>query len=288
MLFFSLILLLMSLSTCVSYRSIRLATFSSSKLFVKVSVNSQLRRNMSAIVENTEIVKEKIREAAVHAGKDPNSIRLVAVSKTKPVEDILELYNHGHRHFGENYFQELMEKAEKLPNDIQWHFIGHLQSQKASKLIRDLPNLFMLETIDSEKLAAKLHSACQAASRSEPLRVFLQIDTSGEDTKSGVSPGQEMIQLANYILKECSGSLKIAGLMTIGAPGDFSCFDRLVHCREELAGHLNVPLESLELSMGMSGDFEEAIKRGATSVRVGSTIFGPRIYQEKEKKEEET
>ena len=113
--------------------------------------SSTIFQSMSTVVENTQVVKQRIRDAAERNRRDPNSIRLVAVSKTKPVEDIMVLYQSGHRHFGENYFQELVEKAEQLPKDINWHFIGHLQSSKANKLIRDVSNLFLIETIDSEK-----------------------------------------------------------------------------------------------------------------------------------------
>lgn len=235
-------------------------------------------RHMSAVVENTEIVKQRIRDSAVRCNRDPDSIRLVAVSKTKPIEDIMALYQSGHRHFGENYFQELVEKSEQLPKDINWHFIGHLQSSKANKLIRDVSNLYIIETVDSEKLASKLQSACINANR-ESLDIFIQMDTSGEETKSGVS-AEELLPLLDYVISQCN-RLKIRGLMTIGAPNDYSCFDKLVQARRIMANHLNVTENSLELSMGMSGDFEEAILRGSTSVRVGSTIFGERIYPKK-------
>lgn len=236
------------------------------------------RLSMSAIVENASVVRQRISEAAAQANKSPESVRLVAVSKTKPVEDLMALYQAGQRHFGENYFQELVEKAEQLPKDINWHFIGHLQSSKASKLIRDVPNLFVLETIDSEKLASKLQNACESNGREE-LAVFIQVDTSGEETKSGVSE-EELLPLVSFIASQCP-RLRIKGLMTIGAPNDFTCFDKLVHHRKVVAAHMQVGEDALELSMGMSGDFEEAIARGATSVRVGSTIFGERIYPKK-------
>ena len=237
-----------------------------------------LCRTMSAVVENCQIVKERINTAATNANRNPNSIRLVAVSKTKPVESILELYQIGHRHFGENYFQELLEKAEQLPKDINWHFIGHLQSSKAAKIIKGVPNLFVLETIDSEKLAAKIQSACVNAGRLS-LNVFIQVDTSGEESKSGVSQ-EELLALVDFLVSSCD-RLKLIGLMTIGAPNDFSCFDKLVECRRIVAAHLHLDENKLELSMGMSGDFEEAVARGSTSVRIGSTIFGERIYPKK-------
>ncbi len=248
------------------------------KVFYHQAVVLRKEIKMSAIVENAAVVRQRIQEAAVRVSRDAESVRLVAVSKTKPVEDLSALYQSGQRHFGENYFQELVEKAEQLPKDIKWHFIGHLQSSKASKLIRDVPNLFVLETVDSEKLASKLQNACESNGREE-LNIFIQVDTSGEDTKSGVSE-EELLPLVDFIHSQCP-RLRIAGLMTIGAPNDFTCFDKLANQRKVVANHLLIAEEALELSMGMSGDFEEAIARGATSVRVGSTIFGERIYPKK-------
>lgn len=230
----------------------------------------------SIIVHNWQGVRSRMNDAAISAERDPSHVRLVAVSKTKPNEDIMQLYAIGHRHFGENYFQEVSEKAAQLPSDIRWHFIGHLQSSKASKLIRNVPNLYMLETIDSAKLATKLHAAIEGSDRSDPLNVLIQVDTSGEDTKSGVNM-EELPALVDHIVTTCS-KLSLRGVMTIGAPGDLTCFDRLIAARQLVAQRLGSEEQSLELSMGMSGDFEEAVRRGSTNVRVGSTIFGPRAY----------
>jgi PLP dependent protein len=206
-----------------------------------------------------------------------NSIaaRLVAVSKTKPSSDINALYDIGHRHFGENYVQELLEKVSELPHDINWHFIGHVQSQKAKQLIEGVPNLFVLETLDSKKLADKLNKALQSLERA-PLNVYIQVNTSAEDTKSGVAP-EEVQELFLYVQENCP-HLKVSGLMTIGAPNDLSCFDKLVTCRQQLCDDIGADINALDLSMGMSGDYEEAIRRGSTSVRVGSIIFGELQY----------
>eukprot|EP01035_Chromulina_nebulosa_P023005 gene23005-29804_t len=241
------------------------------------NTNNELNSN-NDLINNINIVKDKINQTAISVGRDPNSIQLVAVSKTKPIENIQTLYDNGQYHFGENYFQELVDKAEKLPRDIKWHFIGHLQSSKASKLIRSVSNLFVIETIDSIKLAKKLQLACETVGR-DCLYVYIQVDTSLEDTKSGVL-AEEVIPLAQEIVNECP-NLKVKGVMTIGAPGDLSCFDKLIQSRNDLANYLSINPSELEVSMGMSGDFEEAIVRGATSVRVGSTIFGARIYPNK-------
>jgi pyridoxal phosphate enzyme (YggS family) len=226
---------------------------------------------------NLEYLCDNLREvrANIDALPKASAVRLVAVSKTKPSSNIMALYEKGHRDFGENYVQELIEKASELPKDIKWHFIGHLQSGKAKNLVRDVSSLYCVETVDSEKIASKLNSAVEQIPR-EPLNVYVQVCTSNEDTKSGVAP-IEAKNLCEYILRECP-HLRLKGLMTIGAPDDFSCFDTLAQCRRDISEMLSIPLESLDLSMGMSADYVEAILRGSTSVRVGSTIFGARNY----------
>ena len=231
------------------------------------------------IVSNLLVVKQRMIESCIRAERNTEDVKLVAVSKTKPSSDIIALYNEGQRQFGENYFQELVEKAKELPTDIKWHFIGHLQSSKAAKMIKEVRNLDILETLDSSKLAAKLNNACEVVQR-EPLKVLIQVDTSGEDTKSGVAVESELLDLVKFVRDECP-YLQFAGLMTIGAPGDLSCFDCLVAARKNVADALGVEEHTLQLSMGMSGDFEEAVAKGATSIRVGSTIFGERIYNNK-------
>lgn len=225
-------------------------------------------------------VRELLEQAA-HASSRP-APRLVAVSKMKPAEAVRDAYEAGHRDFGENYIQELLAKAEPgvLPADVRWRFIGLLQSNKVKKLVEGVPNLVAVETVGSEKLARKLDGACEGAKRETPLDVFIQVDTSGEETKGGVTPGAEAVALGRHIAEGCP-RLRLAGLMTIGAPGDAGCFDTLAACRDEIAGALGLEAAALELSMGMSGDFEAAIERGSTSVRVGTSIFGARDYSKK-------
>ena len=208
--------------------------------------------------------------------------RLVAVSKTKPVELLLEAYEAGQRDFGESYVQEVVVKAPLMPADTAWRFIGKLQSNKAKVLVKGVPGLVAVETLTSVKLADKLQTAAAALQppRAVPLEVFVQVDTSPwEGTKNGVS-ADEAPEVAAHVQANCP-ALRMAGLMTIGAPGDASCFDALRSCREAVAARLGVSPESLELSMGMSGDFEAAALAGSTSVRVGSSIFGARDYPPK-------
>lgn len=178
--------------------------------------------------------------------------------------------------------QELCGKVSELPTDIQWHFIGPLQSNKANLLVKTvgLDQLSCVETVASLKLAKKLNKAVVDLDTSKCLGIYIQINTSGEESKSGVLPGEEMKDLTKSIMEDCP-QLKIKGVMTIGAPGKYECFDCLVECRQDLADIVGVSPKDLDLSMGMSGDFEEAIQRGATNVRVGSTIFGARDYSNK-------
>lgn len=211
--------------------------------------------------------------------------RLVAVSKTKPVEYIIQAYEEGQRHFGENYVQELEEKANNRDilekcKDIRWHFIGHLQSNKVNKIL-PLPNLYLIETVDSVKLATQLNKNWpKFGPAGSKLTIMIQVNTSRETEKNGIDPS-EVPTVVNHVLNECT-NLKLDGLMTIGQFGydlsrgpnpDFLCLRK---CREELCNELNLSWKDVGLSMGMSDDFEHAIDLGSTNVRVGSSIFGHR------------
>mmetsp|Transcript_32646 Transcript_32646/g.55661 ORF Transcript_32646/g.55661 Transcript_32646/m.55661 type:complete len:305 (-) Transcript_32646:106-1020(-) len=236
------------------------------------------------IVANIGHVRQMMDDAIASCERESGSVRLVAVSKTKPLELLQAAYETGQRYFGENYAQELMTKSAEMPDDVAWHFIGPLQSNKAAKLVTvvGLDKLACIETISTIKLAAKLNRAVdswneESSGEAKKLGIYIQVNTSGEETKSGVTPGAEVCDLVKQISEECP-SLSIDGLMTIGAPGDDSCFDTLAECRDEVAKVLGREPQELDLSMGMSGDFEVAIAKGATSVRVGSTIFGARDY----------
>ena len=218
---------------------------------------------------------QRVAELQLNARTVLNKIqncRLVAVSKLKPASDIQALYDIGLRHFGESYVKELVEKASILPKDIQWHFIGALQSNKI-KMISQIPNLFTIETLDSEKKATILNNCI-----TKKLNVFIQVNTSGEESKNGVEP-QDALKLAEFITKDCP-NLNLYGLMTIGSRqqslsnGMNPDFEILKDCKGKIEQSLN--LNGLELSMGMSADFEQAIAQGSTNVRVGSTIFGER------------
>ncbi|KAE7995371.1 hypothetical protein FH972_000178 [Carpinus fangiana] len=227
-------------------------------------------------------VLQRVQRAAERSGRESRQVRVVAVSKTKPVSLISQVYDAGHRCFGENYVQELVEKAPQLPGDIEWHFIGNLQSNKVKPLLAGVPNLAMVESVDDEKIANNLDRVVGSIGR-KPLKVLVQVNTSGETSKFGVEPS-ECVELAKHVSLGCP-NLEFSGLMTIGML-DYSStpenFKRLSNCRAEVCKALGIPEEQCELSMGMSADFEQAIEMASTNVRIGSTIFGAREYPKKQ------
>uniref|UniRef100_A0A452Y0D1 Alanine racemase N-terminal domain-containing protein n=2 Tax=Aegilops tauschii subsp. strangulata TaxID=200361 RepID=A0A452Y0D1_AEGTS len=168
-----------------------------------------------------------------------------------------------------------------LPEDIEWHFIGNLQSNKAKALLAGVPSLDMVESVDDEKIANRLDRVVADLGR-RPLKVLVQVNTSGEESKFGVDPSG-CVGLAKHVKLSCP-NLVFSGLMTIGML-DYSStpenFKALTSCRKEVCDELGIPEEQCELSMGMSADFEQAIEMGSTNVRVGSTIFGAREYPKK-------
>jgi len=195
-----------------------------------------------------------------------------------PDEAVLGVYEEGHRHFGENYVLELVEKSQKLPDDIRWHFIGHLQSNKVKQLMT-LRNLYVIESVDSLSLAKKISKESQKFGR--VMSIYLQVNTSLEPQKGGVSMN-EVVATCDSILKDEQKeftNIALRGLMTIGKlEGDpKEDFQNLLNCRKKVATELNIDESSLDLSMGMSADYEQAIDMGSTNVRVGSLIFGARV-----------
>jgi pyridoxal phosphate enzyme (YggS family) len=228
-----------------------------------------------SVAENLLKIQERIRTAAERCGRDPRSVRLVAVSKTQPMEAIIAASEAGQRIFGENYVQELLDKAGKAPETAEWHFIGSLQSNKV-KYIAGLVSL--IHSVDRISLAREIDRQWQRTGK--VCDILLQVNISGEETKSGTTAAG-VIELA----REAAAlpHLRIRGLMTM--PPFFDEPERArPYFRElrRLAGVImaeDIPGVSMdELSMGMSGDFEVAVEEGATLVRVGSAIFGERCY----------
>lgn len=225
---------------------------------------------MSQIAQNLEEVRGRIAAAAHKAGRDPAQVRLVAVSKTVPAERIKEAVAAGQRLFGENYLQEARGKIEALGEAATWHFIGHLQSNKAKGAVE----LFdLIHGVDRPKLAAALEAA--AAAMDKVQEILLQVNLAGEASKSGAAP-----EAAPGLLREISRlpHLRVMGLMTMPPFLDPEAvrpyFRALREWRDRLQDSSGLPLP--ELSMGMSGDYEVAVEEGATLVRVGTAIFGSR------------
>ena len=224
-----------------------------------------------SVAENLAAVRARVDRAARDSGRDPGGVRLVAVSKTKPVEAIREAYAAGQRDFGENYVQELQEKAAALGDlpDLRWHMIGHLQRNKA-KVVAKLASC--LHTLDSVRLAEELGK--RAAEARRELDVLVEVNVGGEAQKSGCAPEELALVLA---AAEAAPRLVLAGLMTVpphteDPAGARPFFDRLVALRDAHGGSARLP----ELSMGMTHDLEHAVAAGATWVRVGTAIFGER------------
>lgn len=232
----------------------------------------------ASVISALNSVRARIEQAT--PSERDNSVQLVAVSKTKPVPLLMAAYEGGQRHFGENYVQELVQKAEEMPDDVKWHYIGPLQSNKAKALV-GVRNLHIVESVDREKTAAALNKAISSVGRENKLNVMVQVNTSGEDSKSGCVPG-ETAEVAQAIVR--FSSLRLIGLMTIGAIDDSEepeAFRILSEERDKVASAIGCDAKSLKLSMGMSDDFEAAIRMGSDSVRVGSKIFGARQYANK-------
>ena len=225
---------------------------------------------MGPVAENLASVRDRIDAAARRSGRDPDEIRLLPVTKTHPVAVLEEAYAAGLRVFGENRAQEAAEKAEHFTDrpDVGWAMIGHLQSNKAS-LVAGFATEF--HALDSAKLADTL--ARHLHDRGRRLDVFIQVNSSGEPQKSGLPP-DAVEELAGSVARQSVFHLR--GLMTLAVFSDDeaavgACFERMVELRDRLGD-----LVGRELSMGMSGDFELAIAYGATTVRVGQALFGPR------------
>lgn len=221
---------------------------------------------MIDVAGNLQEVVARIREACARAGRAPDEVRLVAVSKKQPDERLLAAYQSGQRDFGENYVQELVRKKDLLPEDARWHAIGHVQRNKAKgAVLADL-----VHTLDSERLADALDKAAKSAGKVLP--VLIEVNTGDEPSKSGVLPGAVEPLLERVGAFE---NLEVQGLMCI-PPVDEGRrhFAALRTLRDRLAAATGRPLS--ELSMGMSADYEEAVAEGATIVRVGTAVFGRR------------
>jgi hypothetical protein len=224
-----------------------------------------------SLPDNLNSIQQRIRAACGRAGRDENSVTLLAVSKTHPPETIKAAADCGLVFFGENKIQESKAKIPLCPGKLRWHFIGHLQSNK----VRDAVELFeMIQSVDSVNLAKEISKRCEQAAKQMP--VLLEVNVAGEASKFGYKPEKLLSEL-----KELNAlpKIEIHGLMTIPPyavdPEKARPYFRRLHELEfQCEEILGTPLP--HLSMGMSGDFEIAIEEGATIVRIGTALFGPR------------
>jgi hypothetical protein len=228
------------------------------------------------IAEKIAVVRDRMAQAARRCGRDPAEVALVAVSKTHPAEMVRQAWAAGVTTMGENYIQEARDKITALADcALSWHFIGHLQSNKA-KIAVDLFDL--IHGVDTLKLAREIDK--QAAKTGKTQAILIQVNISGEATKSGAT---EAATLALVRDAACLEHVKIRGLMTM--PPFFDqperarpYFAALRRLRDRIRAEAIAGVDMSELSMGMTGDFEVAIEEGATLVRIGTAIFGPREY----------
>lgn len=225
---------------------------------------------MSTIPESVAKVRARIREAAQASGRDPQDVRLLAVSKTKPAAALREAFACGQHDFGENYLQEALAKQAELAGlDLTWHFIGPIQSNKTRAIAE---HFAWVHSVDRLKIAQRLSE--QRPAQLPPLNICLQVNVSGEASKSGCQPA-ELTELAGAVAE--LPNLRLRGLMAIPEPTDDPAVQRAAFARLRiLKESLGLDLDTL--SMGMSHDLEAAIAEGATWVRIGTALFGARDY----------
>lgn len=227
------------------------------------------------IKENIEEVKARIRAACDRSERKAEDVKLIAVSKTKPVSMLQEAYDYGCRDFGENKVQELVDKWEQMPKDIRWHMIGHLQRNKVKYIV---DKVYLIHSVDSLKLAEEISK--EAVKKGVTVSILIEVNVAQEETKFGTTCN-EACDLVEKIAK--LPGIKIKGLMTIAPYVENSeenrqYFEKLRQIYVDII-HKNIDNVYMEeLSMGMTGDYETAIAEGATYVRIGTAIFGERFY----------
>ena len=226
---------------------------------------------MSQIAENLEFIRQRIANAAERNGRSAKEVKLVAVSKTYPPEIIREAIEAGQQCFGENRVQDALPKIDALPSDLEWHLIGHLQTNKVRKVIG---RFALFHGVDNTALALQMNRI--AGEFGVTANILLEVNVSGEESKFGFTPTSLSSALEDLISLP---HLRIEGLMTMAPFSENPeyarpVFEGLRKLRDALSAASGHPLK--ELSMGMSGDFEEGIAEGATIVRIGSAIFGSR------------
>jgi len=226
------------------------------------------------IAESLENIRGRIRQACVRTGRDPSEVTLVAVAKTFPVDRVREAVAAGAVDIGENYVQELQEKQKALRTEhVRWHFIGHLQRNKVRFIA---PWIAMIHSVDNIALAREIDEHARKAGRI--IDCLIEVNTTGEQSKFGVQP-DDAVKLVGEL--DGFSSVRLDGFMTIGPflpdpEGSRPMFRILRELRDEAASRRQANAPMRHLSMGMTGDFEVAIEEGATLIRIGTAIFGPR------------
>ncbi len=228
-----------------------------------------------SVKDKLALVQQQITQAAIQSGRTPEEIQLIAVSKTKPVELIKEALAVKQTAFGENRIQEALGKIDVLRNspEVEWHLIGHLQKNK----VKFCPGNFQwIHSVESVELANKLEARCALTNKN--INVLIQVNLSREKSKSGLQKWDDILRVAESI--SAGQWLKFRGLMTIPAPnfGELKTrkiYEQIRKWRDKLRHELD-SAEITELSMGMTADYHWAIQEGATMIRVGTAIFGPR------------
>ncbi len=227
------------------------------------------------IRENLDIVEKNIEAACSLGERKREEVKLIAVSKTKPVEMLQEAYDYGCRDFGENKVQELVDKYEKMPKDIRWHMIGHLQRNKVKYIV---DKVYLIHSVDSLRLAEEISK--EAVKKDVTVSVLIEVNVAEEASKFGTT-SEDAIALVEQIAK--LPNIAIKGLMTI-APYVENAEENRVYFRKLKQIYVDIIRKNIdnvfmeELSMGMTGDYKVAITEGATYIRVGTGIFGERQY----------
>ncbi|MBD5542987.1 MAG: YggS family pyridoxal phosphate-dependent enzyme [Lachnospiraceae bacterium] len=227
------------------------------------------------LTQNYDRTVRNIQAACKRTKRKPEEVTLIAVSKTKPIPMLLEIYNHGCRHFGENKVQELVDKYEALPKDIKWHMIGHLQRNKVKYIV---DKVYLIHSVDSFRLAEEISR--EAIKKQVQVNILIEVNVAGEESKFGCAP-EEACELTMEIAKLPNISVK--GYMTIAPYVENPEENRkhFTHLKQIAVDIMqkNIDNVSIEyLSMGMTGDYEIAVEEGADFVRVGTGIFGERNY----------
>ena len=226
--------------------------------------------------ENYDMVAEKVRAACERSGRNPEEVTIIAVSKTKPLEDVVELSRHGVTDFGENKVQELCSKYEAIEKPVRWHLIGHLQTNKVKYIV---DKVALIHSVDSLKLAKQISK--EAVKKQVTVPVLIQVNVAEEETKFGLESTDEVMELVQETAK--LPNISIQGLMTI-APFVDDPEDNRKYFRELKQLFIDIDKKNFDnvtmkiLSMGMTNDYEVAVEEGASMVRVGTGIFGARNY----------